>query len=207
MVSRGLPEQWVLGVGSAAIRTTKRCLYCAGGHIPRVLGGCLRGLVLQPRDAMLRAESTGTLQNQPHGWSSSPKPLGLIFSRQLTQRQKRPANASSLLVQLSGLQDAIQPQRTGPGCQEPGSPDTRLSPRRSSKAASPSFGILEGPRPLQHQARVGHRRGSQGIPPLSSVLQAQGLALGLRALALFIHRPGVHGPGPFGPSSGPPTAL
>lgn len=45
----------------------------------------------------------------------------------------------------SALQVVVQTQHTGPGCQEPWSPDTRLSPCRSSKVASPSFGILGGP--------------------------------------------------------------
>lgn len=70
------------------------------GTFPGSWGGCLRGPVLQPRVATLGAGSSGTLQRQPHGWSSSPKPFGLIFSHQLTQSQKRPANASSLLVHL-----------------------------------------------------------------------------------------------------------
>lgn len=143
---------------------------------------------------MLEAGSTGTLQCQPHSWSSSPKPFGLIFSHQLTQSQKRPRNANSLLVQLCA-----------PRCCPASTHRSWLPGALVRRHMALSLQVLKGSEPLfQHPWRphhstrrgAGHWRGSHGIPPLSSVLQAWDLALGLRALALFIHRPGTRRPGP-----------
>lgn len=193
MISPELPEQWALGVGSAAIHTPQRIHLLSGGHFPRVRGAW-RVVYHGPKRPCWRQEAQGhyrvnlQLELQPRAFGAYFKPSEDSKSEK-AQKCRLPPPPPTLPSKML----------SGPNAQAPTARLSRapapLFPLVGPQRQSPSFGIPGVPTTAPGGGR--HWRGSQGclIPPLLSRFGAS--TRGLKSPALFIHRPGAHVPGLF----------
>lgn len=135
LISLELPEQWALGVGSAAIHTPQRMHLLSGGHFPRVRG-VWRVVYHGPKRPCWRQEAQGhyrvnlQLELQPRAFEAYFKPSEDSKSEKAQKCRLPPPPPTLPLKMLSG-----------PNCQAFQGPSPTAPPCRSSKAVSPSFGI------------------------------------------------------------------